>query len=454
MKRKMESLRGRLHGAAARARGAAGRTLIAFGVACALTAPAAAVGPDKLVPVPSSGLEVRLWSDPDAGSLVRSGDRVRLYLRTNADCYATVFSVDTEGRVRLLFPGPHDDGWVEGGRTWRIPRGGAGYDLRFAGPPGIEYVYAVASYAPMRDRYPVWLSDGRALDPEPWWWEDDCEAWETGWVVGDPFYRMRGFCEHLVPDPHRTDTYASAYIYWHLGRRVQYPRYLCSDCHWGGWIDPYGPTCSAVSIRIGDVRCSGWIDFRVVFRPVYTYCVDRHWRPRWWDGPRWDGPDGRWVWSSADSRQRMREHFRDARDRDRFVRDGRDRERHGWDRSPKVEGKQPESPWSRSHEERITRSLERLRGRESERMRTPKLEPNAPRGPDRPGPRVEGGGKPGRGGGEDKPAVREKKERTAGPERAKSPEPSRRQERSGSSQRSRSGDRGTSSGAKDSGRSR
>ena len=57
-----------------------------------------------LVPVPTSGIEVEFWSDPAAGSLVQPGGRARLYARTNADCYLTVFSVDTEGRMRLLYP--------------------------------------------------------------------------------------------------------------------------------------------------------------------------------------------------------------------------------------------------------------------------------------------------------------------------------------------------------------
>jgi len=307
-------------------------------------------GAEKLIPVPSDvGLMVDLWSDPEAGALVHPGDRARIFFRANADCYVTVFSVDTEGRVRLLFPGPREDGWVEGRRTVRLPEPRWGHDLVFAGPPGIEYVYAVASYAPMYDRYPPWLAEGRVLDPDPYWYEEDGDVWETGWVVGDPYYRMRIFCEHLVPDPRRTDSYSTAYLFFHLGRRVSHPRYLCSDCHTGGWIDPYGPACPAVLIRHDDIRCRGWIDFRIILRPRYTYHVHRTWRPRHWQGRDWDGPDGRWVWSSADRRPNLRHQFEDARDIGRLVRDGRPGdERNGWDRGGTPGGNRPrDAEWEK-----------------------------------------------------------------------------------------------------------
>jgi hypothetical protein len=408
--------------------------------------------------VPAGNLDIRLWSDPGPGSLVHPGDRARLYFRTNADCYVTVFSVDTEGRVRLLFPGPREDGFVPGERTWSVPRRHAGYDLRFSGPPGIEYVYAVASFAPMYDRYPVWLSEGRMLDPYEWGWEDDGGVWETGWVVGDPFYRMRSFCERLVPDPHRTDSYATAYVYFHLGRRVYYPRYLCSDCHSAGWIDPYGPACSAVRIHVGDFACSGWIDFRIGYRPCFTYEVWRHWRPRGGCPPNWNGPGGRWVWSSADGRRSIRDSFRDAGGPGREfpggdvrggeVRDERKPDRDGWGRGPGQRPDKPESPWSRSHMERITRSLEevgigardrtdrppkearparketREREGKDERREESRKTPRVEEG--RKSPRSDGGGRSERGGGGDA--------RSGG--RSKSPE------------------RGTQSGGRGSGRAR
>lgn len=309
--------------------------------------------PRLLVPVPVSGISVQLWSDPDAGALVRAGDRVRLYFEANADCYVTLLSVDTEGRVRMLYPGYHDDGWVRGGHTYRLPAGRDDYDLRFAGPSGTEYVYAVASLDPMRDRFPRWFIDGGRWDPEPRY--DDCDIYDSGWVLGDPFYRVQEFCTRLVPRPDCPDRYFSTWISFCVGERVSHPRSVCRDCHGFHCPDPYGRPCRAVSIAIDGHPCRGWIDFRVVFAPKIHYDVCRDWRPRGRD--RHDGPpNGKWRWSTVDGPKRLGDAFAEAHDgkhdrdrgkdrdhepdkgrdhdsgKDRDRERERDRDRNGWDR--------------------------------------------------------------------------------------------------------------------------
>ncbi len=407
----------------------------------------------ELVPVPHGRVRVQLWSDPPAGTVVPTGARARLYFRASNDCYVTLLSVDTEGRVRMLFPDRGDDGWVEGGHTYRIPARRAGYDLMFAGPPGQEYVYALASVYPMRDRYPEWLAERRVPDRGPWaddgwddgWdngWSDedpDDTVYFTGWIIGDPFFRMRVFCRRLVPYPELPETYASAYVYFNVGRHVSYPRTVCADCHWGPHFDPYGPPCSAVSLRIGNVPCAGWVDFRVVFVPHYRYEVCRDWRPRGWRGSRWDGPDGRWVWSSADGR-RLRGTF----DSGRWVGRGEDG-RSAWDRNgtkPLPPGRESEgrgpgrevrenapqvNPWVRAHQERLESVVRPEKPEEGRRVEPrqekpaetrpeqrhvedrgrgerkpaqpdpPRVEPPKERKPEKPQPRNEGGRGRGRG---------------------------------------------------------
>jgi hypothetical protein len=379
-----------------------GLTLFAL---AGLATPARAQDPDgakRLVPVPTAGIEVAFWSDPPAGSLVHPGSQARLYARTNADCYLTVFSVDTEGRMRLLYPRSFEDGWIAGGRNYRVPEPGSGYDLRFAGPPGMEYVYALASLHPLHSRYPSWMSMG--LEPMPPLddWNDDIDPYRCGRVVGDPFYQVRTFCEDLVPYPEQRDSYATAWVYFHLGRRVPYPRFLCSDCHGGGWVDPYGPVCPAVRIRAGDVRCSGYIDFRVAWFPRYTYEVWTGWRPRTWRGHRWDGPDGRWVWSSADGHRALHDRFSDAcppgrdvpgpwnRDHGRDPRrnDGRDDAPGDGRGDPRVEGRggrevrplAPEAngPWGRGFDERLRRAVGEKDERRGSEDRPPPVRPREP----------------------------------------------------------------------------
>lgn len=292
-----------------------------------------------LVPVPIHGLDLQLWSDPEAGAVVSTGDRANIFFRADCDAYVTVMSVDTEGRVRRLFPRWGGDGWVEGGRTIRLPERHSGYDLRFSGPPGVEYVYAVATLEPVNHRYPDWMVDGRVWTPDPWC--EDTDLWAIGWVVGDPLYQLREFCRELVPCPDQPDSYASAWISFCVGRRVSYPRSVCRDCHGFAPIDPYGRSCPAVSIVVDGNSCSGAIDFRIVFVPRWRYEVSRSWCS---SHERWRGraPEGRWRWSSCDGPRNLRQHFdpggrhvRDERNRREHV--GREKDRHRSDREDRGE---------------------------------------------------------------------------------------------------------------------
>ena len=331
--------------------------------------------PSYLVPVPIAEPGVELWSDPGAGSLVYPGDRASLYIRTRTDCYLTVLSIDTEGRARLLFPSYHDDGWVHGGRTVRVPERGAGYDLRFAGPTGIEYVYAISSLEPTRDRYPGWLVDGRVCELDSW--SDDSELYDIGWVVGDPVYELRGLCRSLVAHPDCPETYASAWLSFCVGRRVDYPRTLCRDCHGFANWDPYSSSCPAVTINLDGSSCSGFVDFRVAFVPRWWY------RPCGsWPGRRSRGHgdhDGRW--SSADGPRRLRSIFKDSPERrkddrrDEWVDDGRGG-RHEWDRG------RDEREKSREDEDRKKREVRDGNRERPSRVNPPHAEP-APKHDDR-----------------------------------------------------------------------
>ncbi len=111
----------------------------------------------NLVPVPverRGSVDVEIWSRPGTGAVLRPGSSVTLNFRTSRDAYVAVYDVDTQGRLRLLFPtAPWDDGYVEGGRTIQLPERGAGYRLMVTGPSGVERVVALASDRPLADRW-------------------------------------------------------------------------------------------------------------------------------------------------------------------------------------------------------------------------------------------------------------------------------------------------------------
>ena len=106
--------------------------------------------PNAIVPGPKAGpLEIELWADRDNEDTYYEGDNITLYFRTNRDAYVTLYNIDARGNVFLLYPQhPEDPHFVRGGTTYELPDRRDDYDLWITGPPGVEFVQAVASLRP------------------------------------------------------------------------------------------------------------------------------------------------------------------------------------------------------------------------------------------------------------------------------------------------------------------
>lgn len=283
-------------------------------------------GYEQIVTVPRGGLEVELWSDPEAGALVRVGERVQFHFRANADCYVTLISIDGDGRARRLFPQRGDDGWIRGGRVHALPGRWDDFDFRFNGPPGDEYVFAVASLDPLTHRYPGWLTGGSGRS-----WEScgyrygHSDLYDTGWCVGDPIPEIYRFVERLVSLPRDRHAYAATWIRFDVGRRHVW--HVCNDC---GGRHERGRDCGhgSVEIRIG--VAFGCVDFGRPCPPRrYRHDVCRTIEPHRWNRV-FHEPVGRWrdddpgrprphdVWGADDDRGRGRgDHDHDDRGRGR-----------------------------------------------------------------------------------------------------------------------------------------
>lgn len=102
-------------------------------------------------------LGVEIWPNHHDGEYYE-GDNITLNFRTNRDAFVAIYSIDSRGRVNLLFPaGPNADNFVQGGATHQLPSGYDDYDLVVSGPAGIENVQILASREPFQipDWYPV-----------------------------------------------------------------------------------------------------------------------------------------------------------------------------------------------------------------------------------------------------------------------------------------------------------
>lgn len=252
-------------------------------------------------------LDVDVWINRDEGGVYRPGESMRVYFRTSADAYVLVFNIDTDGYIHLIYPyGAGDTPSVEGGRSYRIPARSDPYDLVADGPPGIEYVVAVASPYPFQN-LPWYLSgdraDGGGRDRRDEEGSDDTEA---GYIAGDPYVGIDRILRRIAPAG-REDQVATGETYFYIERRVEYPRYVCADCHFHPYFfDPYVTACSTFEIRI-DATWARYAPIRWgTVRPRYIYRVrpEAPTRYRQW----------KQQWSSLDGKTTLRARFLPQRD--------------------------------------------------------------------------------------------------------------------------------------------
>jgi hypothetical protein len=257
-----------------------------------------------------SGAGIDVWTNKEEGGVYRQGEPMRVSFRTSTDAFVLIYNIDTEGYIHLVYPyGPEDDDRIEGGVTYQVPSRDDPYEMVADGPTGVEYIVAIASPVPFRDL--PWFLRGRYEGEAGDYGQDDEDS---GVIVGDPYVGMDRVIRRVVP-PGLEDEVATDDTYFYIERRVEYPRYVCADCHsYGGWYDPYGDICTVVDIRI-DGAWARYRPFRSrIIRPRYFYMVRstapsryRQWKDRW---------------SSVDGRTTLRTRFRvDGQDKFRSRRE-------------------------------------------------------------------------------------------------------------------------------------
>jgi len=181
-----------------------------------------------------------------------SGQAVRVYFQVDRDAYVTVLRVDTDGRVRVLFPRePWEDNFARGGRVYEV--GGTTRREAFDVDdyPGVGYLFAVAS------------ADAFSYDPI-----ETAEHWDyrsiaaEGRIQGDPYVALTDLAQRIVPVDYGAWDYDIAPYY--VQQHYQYPRFLCYDCH------------TYVSYRYWDPYAYSCVRFRVVMYDDPYYYPYRH----------------------------------------------------------------------------------------------------------------------------------------------------------------------------------
>jgi hypothetical protein len=215
---------------------------------------------------------VKIWTDRGDASVYRHGDDVEVFVRADTDCYVIVYEIDTDGYLRVLYPYDcQDDGYMTGGRIYRIGRGGRSR-YYVTGPSGVEYVHVVASFKPFRQLY--WHGcngyENYAYDLT---WRGFSDYWGCALpprVYGDPYMAMQSIDEFICLDALETGMVWADFTYFYVDERVSYPRYVCYDCHgFHPRLRPYHNVCSGFSITFID--CDPW------YRPSTWW---------WWCSPK------------------------------------------------------------------------------------------------------------------------------------------------------------------------
>ena len=126
------------------------------------------------------------------------GDPVQVWFRVATDAHVTVFRIDTDGRVRVLFPlQPGADDFVRGGERYEIlPPGREHAAFVVDDYPGTGYLFALGSRDPLD--YSAYLSD------EDW---DFKAVSHNERIHGDPYVALTDLVERIVPEDYTAWTY-------------------------------------------------------------------------------------------------------------------------------------------------------------------------------------------------------------------------------------------------------
>jgi hypothetical protein len=181
---------------------------------------------------------VQLWVS--GANFYHRGERARVYFRTDDDAFVVVVRIDTDGRMRMLYPeSPSDDNFARGGVTYRVS--GYGRESFYVDDhPGMGYIFAIASWRKL-DLDQISLS-------RRWDYQQIGDR-----ITGDPFAIVHDLAARLTGN--REDDYALDVAEYHVDRRTDYPRFLCYDCHafrsYHVW-DPYAHRCAKFRIIVHD----------------------------------------------------------------------------------------------------------------------------------------------------------------------------------------------------------
>lgn len=94
---------------------------------------------------------INLSVDKGELSTYYNGDTMKINFSSKEDCFMTIYSINTLGKVNLVFPNGYDkENFLQGGKTVTIPPKNAWWDYVMEGTPGMEALIAIGSKRPLK----------------------------------------------------------------------------------------------------------------------------------------------------------------------------------------------------------------------------------------------------------------------------------------------------------------
>ncbi len=236
-------------------------------------------------------LEVRVWMNKAEGKSYGQGEHAILYFQANRDCYVTIYDVNTRGEVNLLYPYEFDDPhFIEGGRVYTIPDYFDEFKLIVDGPPGTEYIQAVASTRPFD--VPRWPSKYFVYEEYyPITKNDDRDAIEFLSYINERFFPIANCGANCAVDytyleVRRNWEYDWNDYYGYGGGQTEVHHYYHNTGYWYDPWDwsgtvyigyPHGAAVYIDGIFYGYAPCFvprvvvGWHHFRIWYNDIWWY---------------------------------------------------------------------------------------------------------------------------------------------------------------------------------------
>ncbi|MCD6380114.1 DUF4384 domain-containing protein [bacterium] len=174
------------------------------------------------------------------GAVLRSGKELKLTFRVNQPGYVIIYNIDSDGFINLIYPYDGKLKKAEKNKVYTIPQNGSSLTLKAGKKTGIEYIQALAvkDKNDIDERELYFLSQDFELP------KDKRFRTET-----DPYLSFNMIDKTIVKNI-RNNPPASDHTYFFVNKRIDYPSYLCGQCHGtDNFSNPYGEECTEITIE-------------------------------------------------------------------------------------------------------------------------------------------------------------------------------------------------------------